>query len=185
MSELELAPHQTKNSAKNAMNRLDFLIRRLTAQRDCLRLAAELISEIDGPVLEVGLGKGRTFDFLRGLLPEREIFAFDRNVGSYPDSTPDFDHIVLGDFRETLMSAHKRIGGLAALVHCDFGSENRERDNMLARWLGPAIDCLMAPNGIIATDREMAVDCWTAVSLPSTVDESVYFLYRAGILSTP
>ena len=167
------------------MNRLDFLIRRLIAQRECLCLAAELITEIDGPVLEVGLGKGRTFDFLRELMPEREIFAFDRNVGSYPDSTPDLDYMVLGDFRETLMSAHTRIGGPAALVHCDFGSENRERDNMLARWLGPAIDCLMAPNGIIATDREMAVDCWTAISLPAAVDESVYYLYRAGEPSTP
>ena len=164
------------------MNRLDFLIRRLSAQRDCLRLAAELIMEIDGPVLEVGLGKGRTFDFLSELLSEREIFAFDRNIGSYPDSTPDPDHIILGDFRETLISAHKKIGGPAALVHCDFGSENRERDDMLAKWLSPTINSLMAPNGIIAADRKMAVDCWTAVSLPSAVEENVYYLYRAEVL---
>tara|TARA_A100001037_G_scaffold92610_1_gene84033 strand:+ start:32457 stop:32960 length:504 start_codon:yes stop_codon:yes gene_type:complete len=167
------------------MNRLDFLIRRLTAQRACLQLAAELISEIEGPVLEVGLGKGRTYDFLRELFPAREIFAFDRNVGSYPDATPDLDHIILGDFRETLMSAQERIGASAALVHCDFGSENREEDTVLARWLGPAIDRLLGPNGVVAADREMTVSRWTPVSLPSTVDEDAYYLYRAGTGSAP
>lgn len=161
------------------MNRLDFFIRRLTAQRECLRLAVELIVGVEGPVLEVGLGKGRTYDFLREALPDREIFAFDRNVGAYPDCTPDIDHIILGDFRETLLTALERIGGAAALAHCDFGSENRERDDVLAQWLGPAIDRLMAPNGVVATDREMTVSRWRPVELPSNIDRGAYFLYRA------
>ena len=163
------------------MNRLEFFIRRLTAQRDCLGLAAQLIVEIEGPVLEVGLGKGRTFDFLRETLPDREIFAFDRNIGAYPDCTPDIEHVVLGDFRETLLTAIERIGAPAALAHCDFGSENRERDGVLAKWLGPAISRLMAPDGVIATDREMPVNGWQPLALPDGVDDGVYFLYRASV----
>ena len=33
---------------------------------------------MEGPVLELGLGNGRTFDHLRERLPGRRIVAFDR-----------------------------------------------------------------------------------------------------------
>ena len=160
------------------MNRLDFFIRRLTAQRECLSFAAKLITDIEGPVFEIGLGKGRTYDFLRDALPDREIFAFDRDVGSYIDCTPDIDHIILGDFRATLMTVSGHTKGCVALAHCDFGSENQEHDDALAQWLGPAINRIMAPNSVVVTDREMKVDGWHPVELPFGVDSSAYFLYR-------
>ena len=58
------------------MSRLDSFIRRLEAQRACLEYAAGQIRDLPGPVLELGLGNGRTYDHLRELLPEREIFVF-------------------------------------------------------------------------------------------------------------
>ena len=51
------------------MSRLDSFIRRLEAQRACLALAAGRIGGLPGPVLELGLGNGRTYDHLRELLP--------------------------------------------------------------------------------------------------------------------
>ena len=160
------------------MNRLDFSIRRLTAQREYLKLASKIIEGRDGPVLEIGLGKGRTYDYLRDLLSDREIFAFDRNISAYPDCTPDADHIFLGDFRETLMIAEDRIGGTAIMAHCDFGSEDREQDAILAKWLGPVINRLMAPDGVIASDRKMYVDEWHSIELASNIEDDMYFLYR-------
>ena len=65
------------------MSRLDSVIRRLAAQRACLEAAARLIAELPGPVLEVGLGNGRTFDHLREILPGREIFALDRRIAAH------------------------------------------------------------------------------------------------------
>ena len=47
------------------MSRLDSFIRRLQAQRACLSEAAAQIRGVDGFVLELGLGNGRTFDHLR------------------------------------------------------------------------------------------------------------------------
>ena len=55
------------------MSRLDAFIRRLQAQRTCLGLAADLVAGVPGPVLELGLGNGRTYDHLRELMPDREI----------------------------------------------------------------------------------------------------------------
>ena len=56
-------------------NRLEQMIRRLTAQRNCLAFAAEMVVDLPGPVLEFGLGKGRTYDFMRECLPERDIYG--------------------------------------------------------------------------------------------------------------
>ncbi len=51
------------------MSRLDSFIRRLTAQRDILNSIIDLVGEIEGPVLEFGLGNGRTYDHLRENFP--------------------------------------------------------------------------------------------------------------------
>ncbi len=110
------------------MSRLDINIRRLEAQRACLNRVAEQIRDLPGPVLELGLGNGRTYDHLRELLPEREIFVFERDVAAHPDCIPDDDHLYRGDFQDTLPGAAERFAGQVALVHADIGSANLERD---------------------------------------------------------
>ncbi|MHA1546704.1 MAG: class I SAM-dependent methyltransferase, partial [Alphaproteobacteria bacterium] len=65
------------------MSRLDSVIRRLTAQRSCLDQAAKMIGTVPGIVVELGLGNGRTFDHVREILPEREIFVFERQVKAH------------------------------------------------------------------------------------------------------
>ena len=70
------------------MSRLDSFIRRLEAQRACLDHAAELIGGLDGVVLELGLGNGRTYDHLRSLFPGREIYVCERAVAAHPDCVP-------------------------------------------------------------------------------------------------
>ena len=93
------------------MSRLDSFIRRLEAQRACLEYAAGQIRDLPGPVLELGLGNGRTYDHLRELLPEREIFVFERAVNAHPDCIPDPAHLILGDVRATLPQARARLPG--------------------------------------------------------------------------
>ena len=56
------------------MSRLERFILRLKAQRNCLDAAAALLAGLDGPILELGLGSGRTYDHLRDRFPDREIF---------------------------------------------------------------------------------------------------------------
>ncbi len=84
------------------MSRLDSFIRRLEAQRACLDRAAALISGLDGIVLELGLGNGRTYDHLRTLFPDREIHVCERQVAAHPDCVPPPEFLILGDMRETL-----------------------------------------------------------------------------------
>ncbi len=160
------------------MSRLESAIRRLEAQRDCLNLAARLIGELPGPVLELGLGNGRTYDHLRALLADREIFVFDRQISAHPDSVPDSAHMVLGDFHDTLRAALPRIGAPAALAHCDFGSGDRAATRALASWLAPALHRLLAPGAVVAADQPLAHAAWQSLDLPPGVPAGRYFLYR-------
>lgn len=162
------------------MSRLDSFIRRLEAQRRCLNHAADLVAALDGPVIELGLGNGRTFDHLRSLLPDRVIFAFDRQLAAHPLSVPNGDFFVLGDFAITLPAACERIGGQAALCHADIGSGDEVASAALAQSIAPMIDRLMATGGIVLGDQPMTVERWTPLPLPEGVERNRYFLYRVG-----
>lgn len=161
------------------MSRLDSFLRRVTAQRDCLNHAACLIESIDGPVIELGLGNGRTFDHLRALFPDREIFAFDRRLAADPASAPDDAHLVLGDFRDTVPYAPQRIAAPAALVHCDFGSGRPERDHALAAWLAPVLKPLLAHGAVVVSDQALDDAALIEAPLPEGVEPGRYFIYRA------
>ncbi len=162
------------------MSRLDRAVERFTSQRAYLARAAELVAGRPGPVLEVGLGKGRTYDHLRRLMPEREIFAFDHHIHAPPDCVPDEDHVFLGDFRDGLAAAAGRLAGRAAMAHADIGSEKPGRDAELAAAVGPLIDRLMAAGAVVIADRAMTVARWTELEPPADAGAFPYFIYRVG-----
>ncbi|WP_169543871.1 class I SAM-dependent methyltransferase [Sneathiella aquimaris] len=160
------------------MSRLDSFIRRVTAQRDCLNKAADMLDGVDGPVLELGLGNGRTFDHLRSLFDEQDIFVFDRHVKAHPDCIPDEAHMLLGDFTETLPSALSRLPGKAKLAHCDIGSGDKSASVSLAEKLGAVLPDLLAKGALIVSDQPFDVACWSAIDLPDTVSPGRYHIYR-------
>ena len=159
-------------------SRLARMIERMLTQRACLEWAIREVDALPGPLLEVGLGKGRTYDHLRRLAPNREIYCFDRDVHATPDCVPDSQHLELGDFRATLPRAVSRIGGSAALVHADVGSDDGERDARLTREIAPMIASLLRPGGLLITDRAMESTAWIARALPESVGRWEYFIYQ-------
>ena len=98
---------------------LDRMIDRLTVQRNALAWAQRAVAGHDGMVLEVGLGKGRTFDHLRHLFPPRDILVFDMWVRVPPDLTPDEDRLFVGDFQETMPAAAERFAQAIQGAHDD------------------------------------------------------------------
>ena len=162
------------------MSRLDAFIKRVTAQRDCLNEIARRLQGRRGPVLELGLGNGRTYDHLRSLFPAEDIFVFDREIAAHPACIPPPDRVLLGDFRDSLGGALARIGRRAILAHGDFGSADPERTAELARFLGPALAPLIEPGGFIVSDQKMSVPGWRAVAPPATVEPERYFIWQVG-----
>ena len=127
------------------MSRLDSFIRRLTAQRDILNSITDLVEEIEGPVLEFGLGNGRTYDHLRENFLGRRIVAFDWEVRSYSASTPEAEDMVTGNIRE---SGQAFVGIGAALAHADIGTGHDEIDAVTLTWLPQLMAGVLAQNGI-------------------------------------
>ena len=161
------------------MSRLDSFIRRALAQRDCLGDAARQIDGLPGPVIELGLGNGRTYDHLRTLLPAREIFVFDRQVMAHPDCVPDARHFFLGDFHATLPGAMTRLGAPVALLHGDIGSGNVAKTAVLATWLAPVIRRLLTPGAVVVCDQPLLDAGLQALETPLSVQAERYFMYRA------
>jgi hypothetical protein len=163
------------------MSRLDSFIRRLQAQRACLELAARQIRDLPGPVLELGLGNGRTYDHLRELLPEREIFVFEREVKAHPDCIPDAAHLILGDVRATLPQARRRLPGPAALAHSDVGTGDAARNTELAAWLGGLLPPLLAKGAWIVSDQPLRSPALASQAPPSGIARDRYFLYQVEV----
>jgi hypothetical protein len=160
------------------MSRLNSAIRRLRAQRDCLNEAAVMVASMHGPMLEFGLGNGRTFDHLRERCPGREVFVFERKVAAHPSCIPDDAHLFEGDFRDTVPQAVGKLAGQAVLVHCDIGSGDAAETARLAEWLGPALVPLLAPGAVVISDQMLHVPGALPLPLPEGVAEGRYFMVR-------
>jgi hypothetical protein len=155
-------------------SRLDSFIRRL-GQRACLGMRPGR-SATPGPGARAR-GNGRTYDHLRELLPEREIFVFERAVNAHPDCIPDPAHLILGDVRATLPRARVRLAGPAALAHLDVGTGDAARNAELAAWLSDALPPLLAPGGWVVSDQMLRAPALIAHPLPAGIAPERYFIY--------
>jgi len=157
------------------LSRLDSFIRRVTAQRACLDYATQLVDGQDGVVLEVGLGNGRTFDHLRESMPDREIFVFDRQVASHPDSTPDDEYLFLGDLPDTLAQAADELPQPAILVHSDIGTGNAEWDARMAVMMADILPRVLKPGAVVVSDQKIPLPDAEDIPLPDGVRQGRYF----------
>jgi hypothetical protein len=157
------------------LSRLDSFIRRMQAQRLLIDHAVAAIARFDGPVLELGLGNGRTYHHLREKLPGRRIIAFDIKVTAHVGSVPPVEDLVLGDIRETAL---RFVGCAAALIHADIGTGIDEQDEQTQAWLAPLLPKLLAPGGLVICGFALHEPRLVVMPLPREVEEGRYFFYR-------
>jgi hypothetical protein len=160
------------------MSRLDSFIARMQAQRDCLNYLKPKVEALAGPILEVGLGNGRTYDHLRTLFPGRDIYVFERKVAAHPDCIPPDDRLFLGDADKTIPQAALELGATAALIHTDLGTGDHAANVEMGKWLGPALDRLAASGGYVLANQSLNVARWRPLPEPPGVPKDRYFLYR-------
>jgi hypothetical protein len=141
-------------------------------------LAAGLVRELDGDLLELGLGNGRTYDHLRYLFPARKIYVCERTVAAHPDCIPPAEFLLLGDMRETLPAAQVRLAGRVALAHLDPGNGDIAASNGLAREIGPLVLPLLRPDGVLVSEPGLDFEELEALPLPDAIAPGRYHLYR-------
>ncbi|WP_299745645.1 class I SAM-dependent methyltransferase [uncultured Tateyamaria sp.] len=159
-------------------SRLDLFVDRMVSQRACLDHAAKVIADMEGPVFELGLGNGRTYHHMRHIMPDRDIYVFERAVASHPDSTPPEDMVLLGDVFETLPQALERFGPSAVLIHADLGGHNAQKNDLFAQKVSPAIAPLLAVGGLMVSSDRMYFDDLVEQPLPDGAVQGRCFIYR-------
>jgi hypothetical protein len=168
------------------MSRLDSFIRRMQAQRLVLDHAAATLGALPGPVLELGLGNGRTYDHMREVMartsptsvgPARRIVAFDRANVANPASCPAPADLILGEIQDTGAAFAAGNGPVAALAHADLGNGIAADDLVLAAWLAPLMHALLRPGGLALTSTELHMSGLEPRPLPPDVPPGRYFIY--------
>lgn len=157
------------------MSRLDSFIRRLSAQRDILNHVHTDMDLPAGPIMEIGLGNGRTFNHLRELFPDRRIVAFDRAMGAHASSVPDEKDMVIGEIAQT---AQAYLGIEAALVHADIGTGYPEKDAVTLTWLPQLVAGMLAEGGVAISGLPLEEKTLNPLPVPASVPTDRYFLYR-------
>lgn len=163
------------HSSSPRMSRLDSFIRRLTAQRAVLDHLCGMIEGRDGPVLELGLGNGRTYDHLRERLPSRRIVAFDRALVAHRGSVPASGDLILGEIAQT---AAGFAGAGAVLVHADIETGYPDVDAGTALWLARLTPGLLDGGGLVASGLALDHPALERLPLPPEVPQDRYFIYR-------
>jgi len=160
------------------VSRLDSFIRRLEAQRACLGHAAALVRQLDGVILELGLGNGRTYDHLRELCPNREIYVCERLLAAHPDCVPPAELLLLGDMRDTLPAARARLQGRVVLAHFDAATGDVMTSRVFAAEVALLITPLLRAGGILVSEPEIVDDRLRPLSLPAGIAVGRYHLYQ-------
>jgi S-adenosyl-L-methionine methyltransferase len=160
------------------VSRLDSFIRRLEAQRACLGLGVALVQNLEGAVLELGLGNGRTYDHLRELCPEREIYVCERQVAAHPDCVPPTEKLLLGDMRDTLRAARRYLVGRIALAHFDAATGDVAASHLFAAEIAALVEPLLRVGGILVSEPEFVGDRLVPLPLPAGIAIGRYHLYR-------
>ena len=137
-----------------------------------------MAAPLPGPLFEFGLGNGRTYDHLREICPDREIFVFERQVAAHPDCVPDQEHLILGPLDRTLPGTLARFGGRVVLVHSDLGSGNPRIDDQVSAMVAGHLKSLLAPGGVVIADQDVGFPGAEPLDLPDGVRPGRYFLYR-------
>jgi S-adenosyl-L-methionine methyltransferase len=157
------------------MSRLDSFIRRMEAQRAIIAHVRQRIRGLDGPVIEFGLGHGRTYDHLRETFPERRIIVLDFEAKAEHGPLPPPEDLLLGDIRETGQS----LAGIgAAFLHSDIGAGDAGDAAETAAWLPRLVSMLLASGGLALADAPLCHEELMPLSLPYDIEAGRYYLYR-------
>ena len=161
------------------MSRLEEFTNRFISQAAAINRAAEIIADIDGIIVELGLGKGRTFDHLRERFPSREIYVFDRELSCEREYAPPPEYWVFGEIRETLPEFCTKFAGRVAFVHSDVGTRDRQKDMPLTNFVVAQLENLLSKDGaVLASDRPMPSQSWSEYEILPEFDAWRYHLYR-------
>ncbi len=139
---------------------------------------AEGAAYVDGHVVELGLGNGRTYDHLRARLGDRRIIVLDREMKANPDRRPPDGDFIKGEIAATWRTLAASHPNAAALIHADLGDGTDRYDAVLEAWLGEACAALGAPGALILSSTRIMHPDIAPIEPPFTPLGGHYLVYQ-------
>ncbi|GLS21609.1 hypothetical protein GCM10007874_46260 [Labrys miyagiensis] len=165
------------------MSYLDNFITRMMAQRTCIDLSRDLIRDVEGPILEFGLGHGRTYDHILQTFPDRDVYVFEKVVSPNVFVRPPEALLFEGDIHETVKTAAARLPRKAAMAHSDLGLRDRDGAVPIVASIIEYLPGLIAPGGLYISNTDISLvhgkvpPAYTELDTPE-VPKGRYFIYR-------
>ncbi len=157
------------------MSRLNSMMRRLSAQAEGLEWGHDLVADIKGDYLDMGLGNGRTYDHIREIAPDRRIWVIDRLLQCHPSCVPPEADFLQGEAEEMLGKLADS-GAQIAMAHYDFGFGDKAKDVAEAARLSPMIAKVMVPGGALVSGQPLVG--FQQERGPESVAPDRYYFYR-------
>ena len=171
-------------SAGDRPDRLLRMFDLLVAKIEVLNFSCEELADVPGDILELGLGRGNSYDRLRTIFPNRKIHVFDTKINCAPDVVPPETDTQVGDVLETVPAFTRRNGRNAALGHYDIGGYNQQENDRLASRVAQLLKEAMIPGGLVISSSNMGeVDGWTIIPDRCTSYHK-HFIYRVNSVNS-
>lgn len=153
----------------------------MQAQRACIELAASLVSELDGPVLELGLGQGRTFDHLQETFPNRKVYLIDDMMKPADGIRLDPSLAIKGDVLDLLAHFARDHGPAFTVVHSDLGGsrwDDLTPDIPVIKCLSKWLPQITLPGAAIISNLPIESNLLIENDLPIGIRKGKIFFYR-------
>jgi hypothetical protein len=165
-------------------DRLLRMLERILAKIDVLNFAREELADVSGDILELGLGRGNSYDRLRTIFSDRRIYVFDTLINCAPDVVPPEEDTRVGDVLETLPAHTLKNGKTVALGHYDIGGYDQHENDQLATKTALLLKEIMVPGGLVISTSNMGeVDGWTSIPDRYTSNHE-HFIYSVNFLNS-
>ncbi|MEO0791079.1 MAG: class I SAM-dependent methyltransferase [Pseudomonadota bacterium] len=132
----------------------------------------------DGPILEVGLGNGRTYSHLLGRLPGRRVIVFDKDVKAHPMSRPAPEDFVRGQVQETVRDFADASGRKAVMIHSDIGDGTGATEADILTWIASVYASATAPGALVLCTQALDDPCFERLADPVPKYAARYGIYR-------
>ena len=152
MNEHLLKEYRELSEELGSLTRIERLARRFPVQIEFINRAIKETKEVDGAILELGLGEGRTLEYLERIT-SAPIFVFEIDEKTNLHFCRASTQLVKGDLFKTLpqMLGSQELN--VRMVHADIGTTDYFNDISRIEPLRAIIEKVVSTGGVLVCDR--------------------------------
>ncbi len=136
------------------LTKIEKFARRLPVQLEYINQAIEETKDMDGTILELGLGGGRTLEYLEKKTSS-PILVFEKSTHSTLKNNRTTTQLVRGDFFTTIPQTCEEMNVDVRMIHADIGTSDYIGDISRFDPLCKIFTKIVPTGGVVICDRPL------------------------------